>query len=304
MNNTSQQEINQLGQFIPMHYHYQMLSDKSRMDAFRIAIEQVVKPHQRVAELGSGTGVLSFFAARQGAHVWTAEFNPALVAASRRFISDNGFSDRVKVFEADASNWLPPEPVDLVICEMLHSALLREKQVQVISAFRDAHISRFGRAPRILPNATLLGLQPVLQNYDFNGYYAPVPLFQSAYEVSDNCSPSSDPIVYKIVDYDNAHPEKIEADIIFPFKQDTKVNALRFITKSLLTIDLSTGKTVDWHSQYIILPLSNEVEMKAGQTMRVRFKYLPGDQIELLTASMNIEVEGMVPKQQKLYLIA
>lgn len=299
-----QREINEIGQFIPLHYHFQMLSDTYRMNAFRTAIEQVVKPGHRVVELGSGTGVMSSFAAKQGAQVWAVEYNPALVSASRKFLSENGLSDRVQVIEADASLWLPQEPVDLVICEMLHSALLREKQVQVISAFRDAHHARFGKVPQILPAATLLAVQPVCQCYDFYGYHAAVPLFQSPYHISDNCSPCSDPVVYKIIDYSNAHIENYETDALFTFQQDTKVNALNFITKSLLTMDLCTGNTVDWHSQNIILPLGQPLELKAGQTIRVRFSYRPGDPIEILNNAIKVNAVGIVAENVQTSLIA
>lgn len=284
-------EINELGQFIPLHYHFQMLSDKFRMNAFRTAIEQAVTPQQRVVDLGSGTGVLSFLAARQGAKVWSVEYNPALVSASRKFIKDNGMSDRVKVFEADASAWLPEEPMDWVICEMLHSALLREKQVQVIADFREAHDARFGKIPQFLPAATLLAVQPVQQNYNFNGYYAPVPLFQSAYARTDDCHPCCDPAVYKIVDYENAHVESYESTLLFQPQQDADVNALRFITKSVLVMNLSTGKTVDWHSQHIVLPLQQSLRLRAGQTIRVSFSYKPGDSIEILNRSIKVEIE-------------
>lgn len=283
-------EINEIGQFIPMHYHFQMLTDTTRMDAFRTAIEQVVKPEHRVVDLGSGTGVMSFNAAKQGAKVWAVEYNPTLVAASRKFISDNGLSDMVQIFEGDASSWLPPEPADVVICEMLHSALLREKQVQVISKFRDAHYARFGKIPQILPNATLLAVQPVWQCYDFNGFYAPIPLFQSAYDAADNCYTNNEPVVYKIVDYDTAQVETYNADILFPANQNNRVNALRFITKSLLTIDLSTGQTIDWHNQHLVLPLPQSLELRVGQTLRVHFSYRPGDSIEALNSSMHVQI--------------
>jgi predicted RNA methylase len=289
------QKGNELGQFIPLHYHYQMIADTSRMTAFRNAIEQVILPKHKVVDLGSGTGVLSFFAAKQGARVWAVEYNPSLASASRKFLKENGLSDRVQVFESDASDWLPPEPADLVICEMLHSALLREKQVQVISAFRDAHYTRFGTTPKILPSATLLGVQPVLQCYDFNGFTAPVPLFQSPYCTIDNCCTCSDPVVYKIVDYDNAHVETYESNIFFSFQQDTNVNALRFITKNLLTIDLSTGQTIDWHSQYLILPLYQSIQLQAGQSIQVRFSYKPGDDIETLNNSINVDIIDAIP---------
>lgn len=281
-------EENEIGQFIPLHYHFQMLADTSRMTAFREAIEKVVTPQLKVADLGSGTGVLSFHAAKRGAKVWAVEYNPALVSVSRKFITENGVSDRVQIVQAEASSWLPPEPVDVVICEMLHSALLREKQVQVISSFRDAHQERFGTVPLMLPFATLLALQPVWQPYDFDGYHAPVPLFQSPYAMADDCIPCGEPAVYKILEYENARIEAFASEVEFSFQNDSRVNALRFITKSILSIDLQEGRTVDWHSQHLILPLAAPLQMRAGETLRVRFGYTPGDSIEALNNAIEI----------------
>ncbi|MDP4181584.1 MAG: methyltransferase domain-containing protein [Bacillota bacterium] len=292
-------EMNEIGQFIPLHYHYQMLSDASRMNAFRTAIEEIVTPRHKVAELGSGTGALSFFAARKGAQVWSVEFNPALVSASQKFLNENGLAHKVHISQGDAANWLPPEPVDLVICEMLHSALLREKQLQIVAAFRDAHMARFGKAPGILPAATLLGVQPIFQCYDFNGYYAPVPLFQSPYYESDNCGTCGDPVVYKVIEYDKAYVETFEASVSFSFNNETNVNALRFITKSLLTMDLFTGKSIDWHSQYLILPLSKTYELKAGQVMNTRFIYRPGDPIEALSNAISVDIVEQLQDKEK-----
>lgn len=287
-----QNELFNLGQFIPLHYHFQMLSDTARMTAFRSAIEQVVTSRHKVVDLGSGTGVMSFFAAKQGASVWAVDYNPALVSASRKFLYNNGVAGQVRVVEADAMHWAPPEPVDLVICEMLHSAMLREKQVQVICAFRDAHFARYGTTPQFLPTATLLGVQPVWQCYDFSGYNTPVPLFQSAYANAEDCYSCGEPAVYKIIDYDNVEADAIEADISFVFHGNDNINALRFITKNLLTVNLYTGKTIDWHSQHIIIPLNQPVQVKTGQSMRITFSYLPGDPIEALNGAIHVEVDS------------
>src|SRR5258707_4552599 len=47
-----------LGQFIPIHYHYQMLDQQARIGGFDGAINHVVKPGMKVLELGVRTGVL------------------------------------------------------------------------------------------------------------------------------------------------------------------------------------------------------------------------------------------------------
>ena len=73
-----------LGQFIPIHYHYQMLNQEQRTGAFEEAIAAVVRPGMKVLELGGGTGVQSFFAARAGAtKVYCVERAPHVAAAAR-----------------------------------------------------------------------------------------------------------------------------------------------------------------------------------------------------------------------------
>ncbi|MFH1493454.1 MAG: methyltransferase type 12, partial [Pseudomonadota bacterium] len=62
---TRSHEELELGQFIPLHYHYHMLNDNTRVAGFKAAIEHAVHPGSRVLELGGGTGVLSFFAAQR-----------------------------------------------------------------------------------------------------------------------------------------------------------------------------------------------------------------------------------------------
>lgn len=289
----SQSERLLLGQFIPLHYHFQMLSNGERMQAFRQAIELVVQPGMRVADLGSGTGVLSFFAARCGARVWAVEMLPELAETSRRLLSANGVADRVTVSEGDAAGWLPPEPVDVVMCEMLHSALLREKQLEVCNAFRRAHLARFGRAPRMLPEATLLAAQPVFQVYDFEGYHAPVPLFQSPYHAASDCRELKQPLLYATIDYAGETDPAIDASLNWSFAEACVINALRFITKSLLAIDTSgSGASIEWHNHYLVVPLERELELAAGQGLAVRFSYQAGAALSSISSSLHVTVEG------------
>jgi protein arginine N-methyltransferase 1 len=281
---------NELGQFIPLHYHYQMLSDKNRMHAFETAIAEVVLPSHRVVELGSGTGILSYLAAKKGAKVTGIEYNPELVSHSRKFMDTNEVADQVEIIHADAMKWMPEEPADVVICEMLHSALLREKQTEVISKFRNEHFKRFKKTPIFLPTATLLAAQPVLQSYDFAGFKVAIPLFNDAYIQSGDLTESCDPMVYKMVDYNVTEMDPITGDVTFEFNKNTQVNALRFITKSILSMSTTSLETIDWHNHHLILPLKNEINMKPGQKIRARFNYNPGDSIEKLHESIKINV--------------
>lgn len=95
-----------LGQYITLVHHYNMLQDTDRANTFRDAIELIVRPGMHVVELGGGTGILSSFAARQGARVTCVERNPELVSCGRRFIRDNGLGDAVEVPRASSVEFI------------------------------------------------------------------------------------------------------------------------------------------------------------------------------------------------------
>jgi phospholipid N-methyltransferase len=176
-------ERRQLGQFIPIQYHFNMLDDERRTGAFEQAIDAVVRPGMKVVELGGGTGVLSFFAAQAGAaKVWCVEYNPELLEVATALMRRNEVSDIVSVVDADALEYLPPEPVDVVICEMLHVGLLRERQEQVINSFLRRYRDRFGPpAPQFVPEAVTQAIQPVQQDFVYRGCEAPTVHFQDGF---------------------------------------------------------------------------------------------------------------------------
>src|SRR3569833_903488 len=111
-----------------------MLNDSARKRGFKAAIEHAVRPGACVLELGGGTDELSYFAAQKASKVWCVERYPELAHTARAILALTRNGHKVEVIEADAFDYLPPEPVDVVICEMIHVAMLREEQIPVIGA--------------------------------------------------------------------------------------------------------------------------------------------------------------------------
>ena len=273
----------ELGQFIPLIYHYNMLADQARMNAFKEAIALAVPQGSRVLELGGGTGVLSFFAAQQAAKVWCVERNSELAQAARRFLAMNPGGERVEVVEADAFEYLPPDPVDVVICEMLHVGMLREKQIPVIKSFKRRYLEKFGgRLPRFVPEAFIHAVQPVQQSFDYSGYHAPVPLFQDPAAEQPRTKELGAPVAYQLASY----CEPLSVDCAWQgdlaIELPGRLNALRFITKNVLTIDEAGHRTVDWFNQYLVIPLAEPLTVEAGQRVNASFAYQPGDPIAAL----------------------
>ena len=280
-----------LGQFIPVHYHHNMLMDQNRMHGFKSAINYAVKPGAKVLELGGGTGVLSWFAAAKASKVYCVEFNPDMVMAARKMLSMNPNGHKVDVVHADAFEYLPPEPVDVVICEMIHVAMLREKQVEVMESFKRRYLARFGGPlPVFLPEAVIMAVQPLQQDYDFEGFYAPIVQFQETNVHTPGTFELAPAAVYSILDFSQPTDTAIAWQGRFVIDKAGSVNSLRFVTKNVLAVVPEENSTIDWLNHYMSLPLSQPVQVNAGDVIQVSFHYRAGGSIPSLEAAIRVDV--------------
>jgi hypothetical protein len=69
------------------------------------------------------------------------------------------------------------------------------------------------------------------------------------------------------------------------------VNALRFVTKNVLTVLADKGTTIDWINHYLVMPVMEPVDVIAGDTVYVEFSYEAGGSLQSLAASMRVAVK-------------
>lgn len=281
-----------LGQFIPLQYHHNMLMDANRMKNFKAAIDYAVFPGAKVLELGGGTGVLSWFAAAKAEKVWCVEFNPDLVAESRRLLALNKNGNKVEVVHADAFDYLPPEPVDVVICEMIHVAMLKEKQVEMMESFKRRYREKFGGPlPKFIPEAVIMAAQPIQQEYAFEGFNAPIMQIQELAVDLPGTLELAQPAVYSVLDFNEPTGLLIQWEGAFAIERSGTVNAMRFITKNILSVVMEQSTTIDWLNRYLALPLAEPVQVMAGDVLQVSFQYRAGGSIQSLQAAISAQVQ-------------
>jgi len=89
-------------------------------------LPDLVRPGDRVADLGAGSAVLAIAAAKLGAgHVAAIEIDHDAIANAEENVSRNGVADRVTVIEGDASLLLPlVAPLRVVLANIISSVLL------------------------------------------------------------------------------------------------------------------------------------------------------------------------------------
>ncbi|MBB5803899.1 phospholipid N-methyltransferase [Saccharothrix ecbatanensis] len=115
--------------------HQVMLADRPRLDAYDRALASVVTAGDVVADVGAGTLVLSMLALKHGAeHVYAIEADPAMAAVAERIVADNGLRDRVTLVQGDARTAKLPQPVDVIVSEMMGNLGPEEQMVEILGS--------------------------------------------------------------------------------------------------------------------------------------------------------------------------
>ena len=265
------------GGVIPLPYHHTMLADANRCQAFERAIERAVRPGDVVLEAGAGTGILSYFASRKARKVYAVEADPEVASMAHSLLALNGLEDKVHYQLGRAENLLPEEPVDVVICEMMHAALAVEQQVPVMNAVHRGLRQRFpGHPYRVVPEGAVNYCQLVQASFDFWGFRAPFTRFGSAYIADPSIVPLSPLVAYSKVDFDAEAPERVDAHRELVADASGEANALRVLTQAVLSFDQTLPadqKLIDWYLQFLIVPLPEPQQVQAGERFAVEARY-------------------------------
>ncbi len=113
------------------YWHFEMLADVERNDAYQEAIEKVITKDSRVLDIGTGSGLLSMMAARAGAkQIIACELHERLAATAKKITEANGFGEVIKVYSKKSTQLVVgeeiPEKVDVIISEILDVGALGE----------------------------------------------------------------------------------------------------------------------------------------------------------------------------------
>lgn len=136
---------------INVENHVHMLQDTVRMASYQRAIQNQVKDGDVVMDLGAGTGILSFFAARAGASkVYAVEKRPDMINLSKQLAKENGLDEIVEYIDKPSQSIngedLDPKPT-VMVSEIIGNAVLDECIIEFTMDARDRLLA---------PDATLI----------------------------------------------------------------------------------------------------------------------------------------------------
>ncbi len=149
--------------------HEEMLSDSVRVGAYHEAIHRAVKPGDVVLDLGTGTGLLAFMAAKAGASKVYAVEHSDFIEVAKELGAANGFTN-IEFVQANSREFTPiddagnPVKIDVVLHEQMGDELFNENMIENLLDLRDRLLAPGGR---ILPSKFRLFAEPVSLKKEF-----------------------------------------------------------------------------------------------------------------------------------------
>jgi predicted RNA methylase len=276
------------------YWHFEMLADVKRNEAYQKAIEKVVSKDSIVLDIGTGSGLLAMMAARAGSeNVIACEMHPRLAQTAQEIISLNGYKDVVKVV-AEKSTRLKvdqdlPSKANIIISEILDVGVLGEGVLPTIRhalqnlATKDvklipAKVNIYGQLIEI-PSRSIVNPVKEISGFNLSPFeqyripdeYIRITLKAEKYRI---LSP-----VTKIIDFDfynlpQAFPDDQERQLSIDFKinKSGSVQALVFWFDLYLDEEIVVSSRVDGELEHwgqALFCFTNPKNVSEGDSMTI-----------------------------------
>ena len=139
--------------------HLLYVGDRYRLDPYREAIRQVVRPGMVVADIGTGSGPLARFAAEAGAsRVYGVEQHREILRYAERFNQTEGIDNVIRLVHGDSRSVSLDERVDVIVAELIASLGNDEAMSDILEDARKRFLKPGGT---IIPSRVEVFISPV-----------------------------------------------------------------------------------------------------------------------------------------------
>ncbi|MBR4448090.1 MAG: methyltransferase domain-containing protein [Methanobrevibacter sp.] len=241
-------------------YHFDLLKDNDRLAVFHEAINDYDSNTDLAYDLGCGSGVLSYFLSSKFREIISLEIDKKAFQCAKENLDD---FENIEVINSDVLDYNFTKKADLIVCEMLDTALIDEEEIPVLN-----HVKKFLKSDgKIIPQ----GIINTVELVNLERHYVHWDE-ESKYETL------SDEIVYSQFNFlDEINPE-FKTTLKLKANKDGLVNGLKITTYTKLNENLIAGP-LPMLNPPLLIPL-DEKQIKVNDFIDVEIKYIMGNGIE------------------------
>lgn len=241
-------------------YHSDLLKDTDRLSAFWQAIQDYEGNFDLAYDLGCGSGILSYFLSTYFKEVIALEIDRKTYDCANDNLSD---FDNVQVVNSDVLDYDFTKKADLIVCEMLDTALIDEEEIPVLNLAKN-FLNEDGK---IIPEAIINTVELV----NLERHYI-------HWDEGVNYEEFSEPMVYSEFNFLDCINPEFEADLSLNSSKEGIINGLKITTYTKLNENLIVGP-LPMLNPPLLIPL-DEKSVMVNDLIKVKLKYIMGNGIE------------------------
>ena len=150
-------EIQLESSFSDIFIHERIIADKVRMNSYARAIDKYIKKEDVVVDLGTGTGILSFFAALNKSKKIYAIEHTDIIEKAKFLANCNNFKNIIFI-KKKSKNFNISERIDLILHDQMGGFLFDEGMIDNVLDLRNRLLKQNGK---ILPSKFEIFIEPV-----------------------------------------------------------------------------------------------------------------------------------------------
>ena len=272
-----------------IEYHRTMLADGVRNRAFHASLKRVIVPGQSiVADIGCGTGLLGFMAAKLGAKQVFMLEKAEIVDVARKLARHNGIRN-IEIVPAHSAEVEPPMRCDVVVSETLGNYAFEENIIETLADVRNRYLEPDGV---LIPARVAQYVAPVvapkyhrdLSTWDEVGFgldFEPAKtkgfnnLYVRTFAPKDLLDDGKSAICWDRVDFMKQPKTARSGDASFTLRRPETIGgvALWWTTELADGISLGTGPAdPKTHWEQLYLPALEPLALATGETLRVKLR--------------------------------
>lgn len=272
-----------------IEYHRTMLADRHRNEAFYAALKRVIVPGKTtVADIGCGTGLLGFMAAKLGAkRVYLLE--TAEIAAVAKKLAKHNNIRNIEIVPAHSTEVDPPDRVDVVVSETLGNYPFEENIIETLADARDRYLEPGGilipgKVDQFVAPVTAERLYRELAIWDDVGFgldFAPAKamglnnIYVRTLAPGDLLDAGRSAVKWDAVDFLKSTKTTRSGDAAFTTAKPATITgiALWWIAELVEGVRISTAPDAPrTHWEQLYLPVLEPFMLQPGESLNVRLR--------------------------------
>ena len=260
--------------FFTTPYHFNLLNDESRISAFYEAINEFFKDKNNskdlvVFDIGCGSGILTYFLKDKSNFITAVEKDEKTFKTAQENLKN---FQNINLINSDILDVDFNKKADLIICEMLDTALIDEEEVSSINHIHNYLNNDF----QIIPEGIINIAELVFTDRDYIHYEDDT--------VKNNFEVLSDSINYLNIDFKNKINPNFKDILVFKLNKSSIANGIKITTFTKVYKNIICGPTPMLNPP-LFIPF-DEIYLKEDSKIKIELEYIMSGGIESIKSKV------------------